>query len=152
MFNKKDMMISVAVAEKMIKDTEERFEKTVESITDEVAEIINEMKQNSLHRGKVKIRNLEWDLGEESPFHVDGIKLFTGDEVIIQRNDVVGVKGVVTKDYKGLHHIYTNREVLMLTHSLTEHLVINKHFNTYIDGQEIAKGRRGGEGFIVELS
>lgn len=164
MFNKKDMTISLLVAEKEMKEKEVMFREEIDALTKGKNKIINSMKSNSNIKGILKIRNSQFSFGESTPHFSNGIQLFTGDEVSF-RDGKIGV--VVKSNCKFM--VYTNKEVADIVdeeymkqlnivfakfegYVLGDNLIITKHFNELKHGEEIAKGRKGAEGFIVDLN
>lgn len=155
-------MVSVLVAESMIAENKNMYEETIEKMTEFHNKIINSMKHNSLLKGVLSIHNSHFDFGQVTPFFSNGIQLFTGDEVEFRS----GKKGVIVK--KGdTYYVYTNAETATLTskkrmseledtffdfegYVTGDRLTITKHFNELALGEEIAKGRKGASGFIVD--
>jgi hypothetical protein len=164
MFDKNEMLVTVAMAEEKIKGIKTETIKEIDRISSEYVHTINMMKDCSLIKGVARLRNMEYFIGEPTPFYVDGIHLFTGDEVEFR----TGKKGIIVGFGNGEYMIYTNAETaklvtderfreLLTAFSMfegvvtTQHIKITKHFNTFGDGEEVARGRKGAEGFIIEL-
>lgn len=160
MFDKNDMMVSVLTAENKVFEIEKENKRVLNETVDKYNEIINSMKKNSKIKGVLKLRDQTFDFGEETPYFSKGLQLYTGDEVeFISGNK--GVIVIVDNDY----YVYTNSITFKLLtkakmaelgdsiHFMrctpVENLVITKHFNELMLDEEIAKGRKGGEGFIV---
>lgn len=162
MFNKEDMMVSVLVAEKIIKEKEEKFDESLKEVVNLLNNTVNTMKHNAMTKGFLTIFNSRFSFGEPTPYLSNGIQLFTGDEVEFKS----GKKGVVVNIKEG-YYIYTNAERAVLVdrvymesirslfrgfegYETGDNLKITKHFNELTLGEEIAKGRKGASGFIVE--
>lgn len=163
MFNKKDMMVSLLVAEDMITTNNEEYKKSLSDTREKYNNVINSMKNNSNISGVAELFKSSFTIGESTPHFSNGIQLFTGDEVEFKN----GKKGIIVfHNYS--YMVYTNCETSKLvTHKQIEemkriyfsfsgyvigdNLKITKHFNELTDGEEIAKGRKGASGFTIKL-
>jgi hypothetical protein len=173
MFTRDEMLVPVGLAEEKIREKGNEFEEKLEKMKEEHVGIVNQMKEYARQRGHAVIRSLKFSIGKPTPFFDrEGYRLYTGDEVAFRS----GKLGIVTRGIEGGHPesdtpyymIYTNKETAELVteakyEEMTrafmmfegvvkgEFLTITRHFNTLSDGDEIAKGRQGAEGFVVDL-
>lgn len=138
-----------------LKRIQKENKQEIKSLISEFNETINSMKANS-EKGKqlkLKIRKHEYSVGENTQLKLNGIDVYTGDEMKFQS----GRKGVIASN-NGSLVILTNAEVYKIDHFVEDlntfkgyegTVSFSKHFNELQLGEEIAKGRKGGEGFLV---
>jgi hypothetical protein len=170
MFTNDEMLVPVSLAEKKIREARATHKEELEKFHNDYVGIINTMKENSRIEAVAKIRNSEFGIGQPTPLFCKGIRLFTGDEVTFNS----GKKGIITvyesaKDSGARYMVYTNKETAEIVddkryEELTraflqfegvvrpDFLTITRHFNTYVDGEEVAKGRNGAEGFTIMMA
>jgi hypothetical protein len=161
MFEKKHMMIPVEVAEEEVNNRIQEKENELNEIIENHADTINMMKMLSPIKGHVIPDHAiqePCNIGDPTGFRtVDKIAIYTGDEVKMPS----GERGIVIKKDDGyaiLTNYYTyylkKESNVPVDYKITltpEDIEITRHFNTYMNGIEIAKGRRGFKGFNVRI-
>lgn len=130
MFTKDEILVPVGLAEEKIREKSTEFEEKLKKMKEEHVGIVNEMKEYARQRGHAVLRSMKFDIGKPTPFFdKEGYRLYTGERHEELTRAFMMFEGVV----KG------------------EFLTVTRHFNTLSDGDEIAKGRKGAEGFLVNL-
>lgn len=151
MFDKKDMMVSLVVAEVKFKELKEEYKESYDKLKNEFNDFINTTKAMTGYIGELTIRDMKCLIGYETGFEIDGIKVYTGDEIRLISKDwtLNGKVGVATM-VEGQPYWRSNAECSYMQKGIKYEFV--RHYIHYKHGEEVAKGRKGGHGFIVDLS
>lgn len=163
MFKESEMYVPMESAMNKVTEVRKEMDEKIEGKN----ALINYMKciAKDYMKGYLKIRNSSYKIGIQTPFTSDGMFLFTGDEVEFKHS---GKKGIIVMDGGFGFKILTNKEVANLVSMeelmrvrdsgvVTEGMLtgfgitITKHYNTLIDGDKVAIGRRTGEAFIAHI-
>lgn len=153
MFDKKDMMVSLLVAENEIKEAEAKHSKSYNKLKDEFRDFINATKAITGFVGEVECKELKYKfpIGYDTGFEIDGVKVYTGDEIRLISKDgyLNGKVGIATMTEEKPYWT-SNAECGYMRKSIKYEFV--RHFVHYKNGDEIAKGRKGARGFVVSIN
>lgn len=157
MFSKENMSIPINVAEEKVKQVLKEEKKKYDKLNAEYKNFVNKAKESvgitgSLERHSISGRKDEafyFPIGLDTGLAIDGIKVYSGDEIrIVSRDsDINGKLGVAVIKNDAAYYLSNKESGYMTTGSLFE---FARHFVEYEDREEIAKGRKGGEGFFVK--
>lgn len=155
MFEDKDMMVSMPVVIKKMRELKDEAKEQYEKLQDEFKDFINTTKEMAGYTGDLSLdvgnANVYFKVGFDTGFEIDGIKVFTGDELRLVSLDreLNGILGIATL-VDGKPYWRSNAECGFMQKSIKYEFV--RHFVHYKHGEEIAKGRRGNKGFFVNLN
>jgi len=148
-FADKDMSVSLKAVHKKIEEINDNHKEEIKEIRDDYANFANETKKMFSQTGRAHLRNVtRFSIGKPTGHYLNGIELYTGDEIEIHN----GRLGIAIVTLEGNLIIKTNAEAYELSGTIKSRARISRHVHTYKDGDEVAKGRKGGEGFIIELN
>lgn len=149
MFEDKELSVSLSAVDRKITFLKMEYEEKIEDITDEHNSFVNATKKMFSPTGWATIRNTtRFSIGKPTGHYLNGVELYTGDEIKIHD----GKLGIAIVTTEGNLIVKTNAEAYHLSGSIKSRARISRHMHTYKYGDEVAKGRNGGEGFIIELN
>lgn|GEM_PF-6973055 len=152
LFEEEDIMISASKVKSVIKEMDKKHKSEMEDLHNAHVDFVNKTKENAFIKGTLSLtgRPVVIEMGKDVGFEIDGIKVYTGDEVMLAFNDMTlwGKTGIVTIK-NGMPYFISNAECGFMREDLDYKFA--NHFIHYKDGQEVAKGRKGASGFIVKL-
>jgi len=153
LFEEEDIMISASKVKSVIKEMDEKHKSEMEDLHSSHVDFVNKTKENASIKGTLSLtgRPVVIEMGKDVGFEIDGIKVYTGDEVMLAFNDMTlwGKTGIVTIEDERPYFV-SNAECGFIREDLEYNFV--NHFIHYEDGQEVAKGRKGASGFIVKMN
>ncbi|UUV46635.1 hypothetical protein [Bacillus phage vB_BanS-Thrax3] len=151
-FSDKDMSVSLDVVKKKIKDINNRHMDEIKEIADVHATFVNDTKKMFSPKGTATIFD-DWihEIGKPTGYFLNGIELYTGDEIELRGNKNKQGRLFIVAYYDGELSIISNYEIGKVRPELDIHMKISRHMHTYKDGDEVAKGRKGCAGFIIKL-
>ena len=161
MFNKEDMMVSLVKAEEKIQYVKDDCSIKLIKQMEIANHFIDSMKENYPIQISLKLNDIQYEIGNSTPLiDTNGFRVYTGDEVRLNVRSMGGKLGFIICTHEGVYIFITNDGPLIIPDSALRNTVIDeqsnmkfctitRHFNSYREGEEIAKGRRGGEGAYV---
>lgn len=147
---RKEKLMPLLEAEEKVKEAERITLSEARELESVVVTVINNTKAQSQKKGTMTSpHGGDWGrFGAPTGVFTKGVELYTGDEIALRG----GEKAIVCLTKRGRVLFVTNSGAGEVTERWVEMVKITKHYHMMCDGEEIAKGRQGGRGFIMNLT
>ena len=153
MFDSKDLLVTLVAAEGKYQELKEEHKKQYDALYEEFAKFINETKEATgvVGEGEFKDLKLRIPIGHNTGLVINGINVYTGDEIRLNTKDThLNGKLAIVTIKNGKPYWHTNSESNYFDESME--FKITRHFVQYKDSEEVAVGRKGAKGFTVHLN
>lgn len=153
MFDKKDLSVSLVVAERKIKELENDHKVQYDALYADFTNFINKTKESIgvIGEGEFYDLKIKLTIGQDTGITNDGIKVFTGDEIrLVTRDTDLNGKLAIVSIKNEKPYWQSNYESGHFHESME--FEITQHFVHYKEGEEVAKGRKGSKGFTVHAT